>query len=287
MKNFRKCNAIEIATSFEDTEAVRIIFEYLLKRRKLKIERNEIKAGNFLSKIPDIYLEMTWEVNIPLLKFMCPNDTCKLWKVGKNIRMDFSFQQFKHLSSIRCPSSYIFRGEDDINSGQPLVFHVNHKNNTYFNPFEPLESDEEDLIVKDILNCHRIDGEFKLKKCTVIESKSYFGKKPVYDIINKINAQKYEVRIAASVNLKDKEKIEYENICMDNYFDNNVELRYKTHIVMNNDKLKNHLANELKVKNDKFREQLMKLDNKEKSLKAYVWIAQEFPIKSSVIKIKI
>ena len=41
----------------------------------------------------------------------------------------------------------------------------------------------------------------------------------------------------------------------------------------------------LKVKNDKFREQLMKLDNKEKSLKAYVWIAEEFPVKSSVIKI--
>lgn len=249
----------------------------------MKIERNEIKAGNFLAQIPDIYLEMTWEVNIPLLKFICPNDTCKLWKIGKNIRMDYSFQQFKNLSSIRCPSSYIFRTNDGEGGNNHNVYQINHKNHTYFNPFEPFDEEEKELIVKDILNCHRIDGEFKLKKCSVNESKSYFGKKPVYDKINKIDAQKYEVNISASVNLKNKEKFEYENLNKENYFDNGVDLRHKTHLLMDKNKLKNHIANGLKVKNDKLRNQLMKLDNKEKSLKAYVWIAENFPIRSSVI----
>jgi hypothetical protein len=282
LRNNRKSTALEIATSFQDEEAIRLIFEFLLRRRQKKIERNEIKAGNFLSKIPDIYLEMTWEVNVPLLKFLCPHDTCKLWKIGNNIRLDYSFQQFKNLSSVRRPSSYIFKAESSQNNSPPSVFQFNHKDLTYFNPFEPFDEEEKELIVKDILNCHRIDGEFKLKNCTVSESQTYFSKKPVIEKINKIVAQKYEVNIAASVNLKNKEKFQYETIQKEAYFDKNSEIRHKTHLIMDKNKLKNHLANGYKVKNDRFRETLMKLDNKEKNLKAYVWVAENFPVKSSV-----
>ena len=68
----------------------------------------------------------------------------------------------------------------------------------------------------------------------------------------------------------------------DIYFDKNAEIRHRTFLLMDKNKLKNHLANGFKVKNDKLRETLMKLDNKEKNLKAYVWVAENFPVKSSV-----
>ena len=41
----------------------------------------------------------------------------------------------------------------------------------------------------------------------------------------------------------------------------------------------------MKVKNDSLRKEIMKLDNKEKSLKAYVWIADNFPVRASVFYI--
>lgn len=282
IRNNRKSTALEIATSFEDEQAIMLIFEFLVRRRQKKIERNEIKAGNFLSKIPDIYLEMTWEVNVPLLKFLCPHDTCKLWKIGKNIRLDYSFQQFKNLSSVRRPSSYIFNAENSQDNKPPSVFQINHKDQTYFNPFEPFDEEEKKIIVKDILNCNRIDGEFKLKNCSVSESQTYFSKKPVIEKINKIVAQKYEVNIAASVSLNNKEKFQYETIEKGAYFDRNSEIRHKTHLIMDKNKLKDHLAKGYKVKNDRFRDSLMKLDNKDKILKAYVWVAENFPVKSSV-----
>ncbi len=346
-RNQEKQSVMEIAQSNEDLEAVCLIYDYILDRRSKKIARNKERAKNFLSKTPNFYLEMRWDVNVkvPLVSYLCPNDTCKIWKFDQNVRMDYSFVQFKNLSSVRCPSSWYFLGgfakkpsltinnqsfnddsknflkkkseqfyiekvplvdnknkkdsdnkiiEDIDNKNYYLyrnlekenessIIRVNWKTNTYFNPFEEFEENEKQLIIKDIMNCHRIHGEFKLKDCIINESLGSWGKKPIFEKINGWNAKKYEVSLTAFVNLHNKEKFVYENFDKENYFNLKKPLNKKIVYAENKENTKKNIADGFKVKNDKMRNALMKIsDNKDKKLKAYVWIAENFPIKSSV-----
>jgi hypothetical protein len=236
----------------------------------------------FLSIIPNFYMEMNWEVNVPLIGFLCPKDTCKIWKFERNVRMDYTFAQFKNLSAVRRPTSFLLQETSNINERN--VYRVDHIARTYFNNFEPLEEDEKILVVQEIMNRNRLNGEFKLKNCHVAESKSYFGSKSVFETIDGIKAQKYEVNLSAWLNIHTIEKFEYENLDPLNYFVPERSLTKKSTMLMDQQKLKSHIADNLKVKNDKIRNQIMKIsENKDKKLKAYIWVAENFPIKSSVI----
>jgi hypothetical protein len=231
---------------------------------------NKKRGHSFLSQINDFYLEMKWEVHIPLLSMFCPHDTCKIWKVGSNVRFDFTFLQFKNLSSIRAPSSFIFSEEG--------VYHINHKTGHYYSPNEDIEEDEKALIVDDIMNCNRLDGDFKLKKCEIAESKSSWSGKPIEEKINGWKAQKYEVNVTAFVNLHNKEKFEYTNI--DEYFNEKVEMEKNIVVILDENQMKQKLASNLKAK-DSFKEQILKMgNNKDKKLKAFLWVANDFPISS-------
>jgi hypothetical protein len=336
-RNSDKQSVFEIAQSNEDLEVVCLMYDFILERRNKKIARNKERAKNFLSKTPNFYLEMKWEVNIkvPLVSYFCPNDICKIWKFDQNVRMDYSFVEFKNLSSVRCPSSWyflggfgkiantpknnqsfnkalakgiystndkligfernnnditndnkiynLFKNEDETLKQEAKIFQANWKTNKYFNPFEEFEESEKQLIIKDIMNSHRIHGEFKLKDCVISESLGGWNKKPLYEKINGWNAKKYEVSLTAFVNLHNKEKFFYEEFNKDDYFDAEKPLHKKIVYVQNKEDTKKNIADGFKVKNDKMRSALIKMgDNKDKKLKAQVWIAENFPIKSSV-----
>ena len=107
VRNSESWLPIEIATSNKDLDAIRLIYYYMLKRRQLKIMRNISRVTKFLAQIPDFYIEMKWDVNVPLLSAFCPNDVCKIHKIGSNVRLDFTFIEFKNLTCVRAPSSYI------------------------------------------------------------------------------------------------------------------------------------------------------------------------------------
>jgi hypothetical protein len=241
------------------------------------------KASLFLSRIPNFYLEMNWEVHVPLLSFLCPNDSCKIWKSNSKVIMDYTFAQYKNLKSQRKPSSFLFKG-GSLDQEISQIFKIDHQSKTYFNPFEPLEEDEKNLIVRDIMNAHRINGEFKLKKCQVVESKTYWSGKPVYEIIDGMKTRKYEVNMEAYVNLHHHEKSEYENLNLDDYFNPDISIVRKTTMIMDNNIQKTRIADKLKVKNERLRNEIIKFGNKkDKKLKAFVWIADNYHIKSSVI----
>lgn len=327
-RNTERQSAFEIAQSHEDLEAVCLMYDFILQKRNKKIIKNKERAKYFLAKNPNFYLEMRWEVNVkvPLISYFCPNDTCKIWKFDRNVRMDYSFVEFKNLSSIRCPTSWLFLGGYDknntnkdyskklknlinnsilnhvnnsntnnnynnniniINEDNPEdshIYQINWKKNTYFNPFEELDETEKTLIIRDIMNSHRIHGEFKLKDCEITESLSSWRKKCVYEKINGWNAKKYEVSVTAFVKLHNKEKFYYENFNKDEYFNEQKKLEKKILYQEDHQNTKKNIADSLKVKNDKMRSALMNMsDSKDKKLKAYVWIAENFPIKSSVI----
>ena len=163
------------------------------------------------------------------------------------------------------------------------IVQANWKKNIYFNPHEDFEEEEKNLIREDIMANRRIHGEFKLKNCVISESLSGWSKKPVIEKINGWNAKKYEVSISAFVDLHNKEKFFYEDFVKDEYFNENKSLHKVIIYSENNENTKKNIADGFKVKNDKMRNALMNMsDKKEKKLKAYVWIVDNFPIKSSV-----
>lgn len=256
-----------------------MIYDSLLEHRKNKILKNKEKAKNFLSQCPNFHLEMKWEVNVPLLSYFCPNDTCKIWKFNENVRMDYSFVEFKKMSSIKTPSSWFFLG----NSTNLDISLCDWEKKSFFNPFEDFEEDEKKLIIDEILNDKRINGEFKIKNCQISECLSSWTKKPIFEKINGVNAKKYEVNITAFVNLHSKQKIIYENLTFDNYFDDTKDIGMKVVYQENKEDFKKNIVDNMKVNDDKLRKELMKIDEKgDKKLKAYIWVAENFPIKSSV-----
>jgi hypothetical protein len=272
VKNVDNWSAIEIATSHNDIDFVRVLYNYMLLKRKFKMTTNKKRGHSFLSQIDDFYLEMKWEVHVPLLSVFCPHDTCRIWKVGPNVRFDFTFLQFKNLSSVRAPSSFIFSEEG--------VFHINHKTGVYYIPNEDIEEEEKKLIVEDIMNCNRLDGDFKLKRCDIAESKSSWSGKHVEEKINLWKSLKYEINVTAFVNLHNKEKFEYTNI--NDYWDERINLQKNIEVILDEKQMKQKLASNLKMKDGTFKEQLLKMgNNKDKKLKAYLWVANDFPISST------
>ena len=316
------------------------------------------RARNFLKTQPNFFLEMKWDVNIkvPLVSYFSPNDVCNIWKFGENVRMNYSFAEFKNLRCVRIPSSWYFiggfslekenfisekdfknsedkgsrnknkenkekillgsinknnknntkknqKGQKEANKKNNNILETNENNkifkissaeesriiqanwekNIFFNPHEDFEEEEKNLILKDIMANRRIHGEFKLKKCEISESLGGWYKKPVVEKINGWNAKKYEVSITAFFNLHNKEKFYYEDFVKEEYFDEKKALKKVVVYSEDGENTKKNLADGFKVKNDKMRNALMKMGNKkEKKLKAYVWIADNFPIKSSV-----
>lgn len=65
-----------------------------------------------LNNIPDFYMELDWQFNssvIPFLAKFAPKDTYQIWKMGSNLRLDFSLVGFEKLKGKRRDMSIIFR----------------------------------------------------------------------------------------------------------------------------------------------------------------------------------
>lgn len=282
IRNSRQKSPFELAQTHEDIELVELIYDNYLMYKKKKVEKNKEKAKNFLSQCPNFHLEMKWEVNVPLLSYFCPNDTCKIWKFCENVRMDYTFVEFKKVSSVRSPSSWLFLG----NSENTEIQLANWEKKTFFDPFEDFDEEEKKLVISEIMNHNRINGEFKIKNCQISPSLSW-TRNPIIEKIDQWNAKKYEVNITAFVNLHSKEKIVYEKLTFDNYFDDIQDLGMKIIFQENKQEVKKNIVDNMKVDNDKMKKALMKIEEKgDKKLKAYVWVAENFPIKSSVRNIK-
>lgn len=217
---------------------------------------------------------MKWEVNVPLLSFLCPNDTCKIWKQGNMIRMDYTFIDMKNLSCIRAPTSFIYDGK----TGETYL--VNWETKKWFNQFEPLDEEEKELILNDIMEGNRLNSEFKLKNCNFIPSLNWRNK-PVFEKIHSYLSQKYNVKVGAYFDLHHHVKIEhtdFEN--KKKYFDEKSPLNKKVILINPNDVAKKKLADNLHLKNDMAKKQLENFGKtKDKNLNAMVWIAENYPFK--------
>ena len=265
---------MSIAVSYDDEEIVRLIYDFYLKNRIERVKKNNNKLADYLKSMKDLYIELKWKVSIPLLSFLCPNDVIKIWKRRDEMRADFTFVDFKNLRSVRNPTSLLLKYNKTLNEHQLLK--ANHKKNEYYDYMEPLEPDEIELIMKELMTKKRMNGSFKLMECKLVESKED-GKK-VFEEVNGWKAQKYQLNLRVKIDRNPTEIIEYIDLNEENYLKKDLNI-IKSRVAFGEQDLKGNLEEGLHIKNTLVTKSINELE-KEKSLKAYVWVIVNSPINS-------
>ena len=148
-----------------------IAFNWLNIRKKEKIVRNKIRVLSRLKQIPDFYCELHWECQsswIPFLSKLAPSDDFQIWKVGSNIRLDFSLVGFKKLKNKRRRMTLLFRNagedeEDERYKDMDIVM-VNRDREILTDPLEDLDEDEKLAVLTDIMNADPVQNELNIKR---------------------------------------------------------------------------------------------------------------------------
>ena len=273
-RDINRWTPMSIAVSYDDEELIRMIYDFYLQNRIERVKKNNIKISNYLSSMKDLYIELKWKVSIPLLSFLCPNDVIKIWKKKDEMRADFTFVDFKNLRVIRNPNSILLKLNES--TGEHELLKANFVKKEYYNMMEPLEQDEKELVLKEVMTKKRMNGSFKLMECQLVEEKE--GGKKIFEEVNGWKAQKYQLNLKVKLDRNPTEIVEYFDLNEDNYLNKDVNI-VKNRIAFGEHDLKGNLEEGLHIKNSLVTKSMNELE-KEKTLKAYVWVIVNSPINS-------
>ena len=265
---------MSIAVSYGDEQMVRLMYDFYLKSRIRKVANNNNYLSHYLGTMRDLYIELKWKVYIPLLSFLCPDDVIKIWKRGNELRADFTFADYKTLHTIRKPSSILWKYNQT--SGQHEILKANHTKKEYYNYMDPLEQDEIDMVIKELMTKKRMNGSFKLMECILEESQE--DGKVIIEKVNGFQAKKYLLKLKIKLDRNPNQLIEYIDLNENNYLNKDANI-IKNRVDFNDKDLKSHLEEGYHIKNSVVTKGLSELE-KEKSLKAYVWVIENCPINS-------
>ena len=270
IKNINKYTPLDLASFHKDKEMVSIIYDYYLKRYNFKVKRWGEEFVKYFQNMKDFYFVLKWKVHIPLLSFLCPNDKCPVWKKGVNLRMDTTFKDFKNLKVIRNPFSYLMISNEN---NKIDFFKKDIKKNTFYLQNEQLDDEEKKLIINEIMQNKRMIGNFKLLRCDISESVGFFSNEPIFENVNGFISQKYELNLTVKAEQFPIKIIEYYDFNENNYLNKNENI-IKSEKNINEKELKEKFKDNFHVKNENFSKSISELE-KEKKLKAYVWIAND------------
>jgi len=277
LKDKNQWTPLSIAISYSDKEMVEILYRVYLKRREEKLKSKSLIIANYFKNMKDFYVELKWKVKIPLLSFLCPNDTFKITKFGANTRSDFTFVDYKKLSVIRKQLSYYLKFNDDSKGLD--VLRVDREKKEYYDPFENLDEEEIQLVINDMMNKQRMNGSFKILECKLEENSTFFDKnKKVIEEIHGFMAQQYTLNLNVRLDRNPTEIIEYVDLNEDNYLNESVNINKEVKSFGEKD-LQKGLQDGLHIKNDTVIKGIKELE-KEKKMKATVWVVHNSPINS-------
>ena len=133
---------------------------------------------------------------IPGVRKILPSDTFKIWKIGSNVRLDFSFVNMKGLAQKRREMTLIFRdgvNSNDIMKGADLIL-LNRDKEIAIDQFEELEIDEQIAIINEIMSTQPSYTDLKDIKVQSEPCKSFFGFE-VFENINSYKSQRYKLNV--------------------------------------------------------------------------------------------
>ncbi|KAL4435830.1 hypothetical protein ABPG74_015798 [Tetrahymena malaccensis] len=186
-------SCFEEVVSQKDHLLASMLFENLINFKKKALLQQKREIDNLLlSDVPDFYMEMKWEFEsniIPFVSKLAPSDTFKIWKYGRSVRCDSTFAGFQKYRSKRRAQSLIFNclnlNEKAVNVQTDFDFLtiVQKEEKTFHFPLQEVDIEEKKKIVQDLLNStDSIQGNLKIEKTTINQSKSFFGSKQSHKI---------------------------------------------------------------------------------------------------------
>ena len=292
LKDKNKWTPLSIAISYGDKVITEMLYRYYLKRREEKLKSKAILIADYFKKMKDFYVELKWKVKIPLLSWLCPNDIFKItkflkWKVkipllswlcpndifkitkfGANVRADYTFVDYKRLSVIRKPLSVYLKVKEDSNDIE--FFRLDREKKEYYDPFENLDEEEIQLVLKDIMNKNRMNGSFKILECKLEENKSFFDKnKNVFEEVHGFMAQKYSLNLSVQFDKNPTHIIEYVDLDENNYLNEGIEI-IKSRRAFDDKDIDKTLQEGLHIKNDTVLKGIKELEKEKKMKDFYV-----------------
>lgn len=112
IKNGLGWNALAESISYGDRELITLCLKKLKKQSRVRIEEKQPELTDALAGIPDFYVEIKWDFHswIPLISKLLPSDTCKLYKRNSDVRIDSTLMDFHDMRWQRGDLSFIFHG---------------------------------------------------------------------------------------------------------------------------------------------------------------------------------
>lgn len=223
------------------------------------------KAAKFLDEYPDNFqVSFKWHIKVPLLSSFTPKDTVTLYKYGNNLRSDFTFADFKNMKVIKANMSSFFDGN---NSKYYRAYWDNMK---MIDVFDKVSDIEKPLLISDLMLGKKLDAKVTMHDHNIKEAERFFGG-PVFEELEGYNCQKFEVDLKLSYSTYIKKRVGFkDNLKEDSYFDLSCDLG-KVEEMVDNDKI---------IESSKAVKLLKENNNKEKKIKAYLWIAEGYPMQS-------
>ena len=148
---------------------------------------------------------MHWECQsnwIPFLSKIAPSDDLEIWKVGGNLRLDFSLVGFQKLSNKRRKMSFLIRDTTKCNNEtgklEPdfLVILINKDKGVLINPLEDLDEEEKLSILTDMINSDPVNSNINIKSQKLSEVHSIFGGQ-VSETIGDYQCLRYRINVLA------------------------------------------------------------------------------------------